>query len=165
MQHVLQSGLASGMSAVSGAHIHKKPNTAPKDFDGLAAVMPEDWIPQGTTRVTYKGKNDDVRAPLLCIGAWPWDDKVTFHCKDEEFDASNEGWKHCLSHGVNFIDTAQVYGSGESEKICGKLFGKMKRHDFVIQTKYFVVPQLSEVLHPTSSPVKKARMEFEKYGP
>ncbi|KAJ4350493.1 uncharacterized protein N0V89_009114 [Didymosphaeria variabile] len=152
------------MSAVSGGHVQKKPNPVPKDFDGLATVVPEDWIPSADRRITYKGKHGDVQAPLISIGAWSWGDTSTFHWKDEEYDAVNEGWKHCLSHGVNFIDTAQVYGSGKSEEICGKLVSKLKREDFVMQTKFFVVPQTSDLLHPISSPVKKLEWSLKNMG-
>lgn len=71
MQHVLQNGLTSGMSAVSGMHKHKKPNPVSKDFDGLATVVPDDWIPDAEKGVIYKGKNGDVHAPLISIEAWP----------------------------------------------------------------------------------------------
>lgn len=70
MQHVLQTRLSAGMSAVSGGHVHKKPNSVPQDFDGLTSVIPKDWKPTGSTRITYKGKNGDVQASALCIGAW-----------------------------------------------------------------------------------------------
>lgn len=78
MQHVLQTGLLSGMSATAGIH-QKKPNPVSKEFDGLAAVMPENWQPTSDTRITYKEKNGDVQAPVMSIGAWPWGDTATFH--------------------------------------------------------------------------------------
>ncbi|KAF1960910.1 Aldo/keto reductase [Byssothecium circinans] len=131
VQNTLQNGLSAGISAVSGAHVHRKPNSVPKDFDGLATVMPQDWMLTGKTRVTYKGKN---------------------------------GEKHCVSKCINFIDTAQVYGSGESEKICGKLVQKMNREDFVIQDKFYVVLQVTDVLHPASSPVKQLERSLKKMG-
>ena len=152
------------MSAVSGLHTHRKPNPVSKDFDGLATVVPKDWIPDGKRRVVYKGKNGDVHAPLLCIGAWPWGDKSTFHWSDEELPAMKEGWEHCLSKDVNFIDTAQVYGSGKSEQICGQLFANMKREDFIIQTKFYIMPQTSDILHPTSSPAKKLEWSLKNMG-
>lgn len=164
MQHALQTGLATGMSAVSGVHAYRKPNPVSKDFDGLATVVPKDWIPDRSRRVTYKGKNGDVQAPLLCIGAWPWGDKATFHWSDEEFPAVQQSWEHCLSQGVNFIDTAQAYGTGKSEQICGQLFANMSRDDFVIQTKYYVMPQTTDILHPTSSPAKKLEWSLKNMG-
>lgn len=166
MQHVLQTGLSAGMSAVSGLHrgSHTKPNPVDPSFDGLAAVMPQEWIPTSDTKVIYKGKNVDVLAPPLCIGAWSWGDKATWHWKPEEEPAVQAAWKHCVSKGVNFIDTAQVYGTGESEAICGRLFQGMNRSDFIIQTKYYVVPQLKDILHPSDAPLLKLQTSLKNFG-
>ena len=166
MQHVLQAGLSSGMSAVTGIHSgkHTKPNPVDPSFDGLAAVMPVDWIPTADKKVTYKGKNGDVHAPQLCIGAWPWGDTSTWHWKPEEEPHVAAAWKHCVSKGVNFIDTAQVYGTGMSETICGRLVKDMPRDSFVMQDKYFVVPQAKDVLHPTMAPLKKLETSLKNFG-
>ncbi|KAF2742272.1 Aldo/keto reductase [Sporormia fimetaria CBS 119925] len=168
MQHVLQAGLASGMSAVSGIHSgsgqHNKPKPVDPSFDGLAAVMPSDWKPTGQNRITYKGKNGDVHASPLCIGAWSWGDTSTWNWKSEEEPAAEAAWRYCLSQGVNFIDTAQVYGTGMSETICGRFFKGLKREDFVIQTKFYVVPQMKDILHPTDAPVKKLETSLKNMG-
>ncbi|KAF2279849.1 Aldo/keto reductase [Westerdykella ornata] len=154
------------MSAVSGIHSgkHSKPTLVPENFNGLASVMPEDWIPTGATRVTYKGKNGDVHAPTLCIGAWSWGDKATWHWNPEDEPAAEEAWRYCVSKGVNFIDTAQAYGTGESEAICGRFFKNMDRDSFVVQTKYYVVPQRKDVLHPTHAPLKKLETSLKNLG-
>lgn len=168
MQHVLQKGLQSGMSALSGIHHSKtsKPKPVDPSFDGLAAVIPEDYTPTGSTRITYRGKNGNVSASRLCIGAWSWGDKATFHWDPSEIDAVRAGWKICVASGVNFIDTAQVYGSGESERITGDLFRSagMKREDFVVQTKYYVVPEIKELLHPKNAPVLKLESSLKNLG-
>jgi aryl-alcohol dehydrogenase-like predicted oxidoreductase len=154
------------MSAVSGLHKgkHTKPNPVPSTVDGLAEVMPEDWIPTGDTRVTYKGKNGDVQASTICIGAWSWGDTSTWNWKPEEEPAAQAAWRYCVSKGINFIDTAQVYGTGESEAICGRFFKGMPRSDFVIQTKFYVVPQMKDVLHPTEAPLKKLETSLKNLG-
>ena len=41
-----------------------------------------------------------------------------------------------LEAGVNFFDTANVYGFGESEEMLGKALGK-RRKDAVVATKFF----------------------------
>jgi aryl-alcohol dehydrogenase-like predicted oxidoreductase len=163
MQHVLQKGLSAGMSAVSGIH-HKKPNAVAADHDGLAIVLPETWTPTAETLVTYKGKNGDVTAPLISIGAWSWGDSATWHWTPEEEPAVAQAWQMLVKNGLNFIDTAQAYGSGESERICGRLVKGMKRDSFVIQTKYYVVPQTTDVLHPKDAPVIKLKDTLERMG-
>ena len=40
----------------------------------------------------------------------------------------------CLDHGINYIDTAPVYGTGESERLLGEAL-KGRRHDFILQSK------------------------------
>lgn len=126
--------------------------------------MPEDFVPTGGKTVTYKGKNGDVQASRISVGAWPWGDTATFHWKSEEEPAVQDAWQVCLNNGVNFIDTAQVYGTGESERICGRLFKGMRREDFVIQTKYYVVPQTTDLLHPSTAPIRKLEDSLKNFG-
>ncbi|CAI6342507.1 unnamed protein product [Periconia digitata] len=164
MQKKLQSGLQSGMSAVSGIHKNRKPNYVAEDFDGLAAVTPQDWTPTSSEQITYRGKNGSVQVPNLCIGAWSWGDTATWHWDDSEFPALEMAWKQLLENGINFVDTAQVYGNGKSEEICGKLFSGLQRDTYIIQTKYYAVPQLTDVLHPASSPVRKLENSLGSLG-
>ena len=42
-----------------------------------------------------------------------------------------------LDAGINFVDTADVYGHGESEEIVGKALGGGRRDDVVLATKVF----------------------------
>ena len=41
-----------------------------------------------------------------------------------------------LDAGINFIDTADVYGQGESEEIVGKALGGGRRDDVILATKF-----------------------------
>src|ERR687897_410092 len=41
-----------------------------------------------------------------------------------------------LEAGINFIDTADVYGAGESEQIVGKALAGSRREDVVLATKF-----------------------------
>ena len=138
MQHVLQTGLAAGLSAVSGFHSNK-PNAVPKDHDHTQDLTPSSDIPRPFPegRVTYRGKNHNVDAPRVCIGSWSWGDTATWHWDDAELPAVKEAWKLLRKGGLNMIDNAQVYGSGESERICAQLFEGLKREEFIIQTKWW----------------------------
>jgi len=52
--------------------------------------------------------------------------------------------EHALDQGINFIDTANAYGAGESEKIVGKALKKnSRREQTVLATKVFF-PQQQE---------------------
>lgn len=50
-----------------------------------------------------------------------------------------ESVKRCLEHGINFIDTAEMYGFGEAEAVLGKSLKDLgvKREELVISTKLF----------------------------
>ena len=41
-----------------------------------------------------------------------------------------------LDAGINFIDTADVYGQGESEEIVGKALAGGRRDDVILRTKF-----------------------------
>ena len=47
--------------------------------------------------------------------------------------------KKCLDYGVNFFDTAEVYGGGLAETQMGIAFKELgvKREDIVVSTKIF----------------------------
>ena len=84
----------------------------------------------------YRGLGrSDIRVSELCFGA------ITF--------VGDAGWRHvgdmgqkeadacvglALDAGVNFFDTADIYSSGESEKILGKALGS-RRREVILATK------------------------------
>lgn len=69
-----------------------------------------------------------MRVSELCLGA------MTFGRETEEA-VSYQILDRFVDAGGNFIDTADVYSLGLSEKILGKWLKKRKREDFVIATK------------------------------
>ena len=146
-QTVLQTGLAAGLSATEGFH-SSKPNPMPKDHDNKSALTPSDFVPEKGRKVTYRGKKHSVTTSWISIGAWSWGDQSTFQWKPEELDGLKEAWQVLLKNGIDHIDTAQVYGTGESERISGELVKDMKREDFVMQTKYWVLPtDMTNIIH------------------
>jgi len=143
------------MSTTEGIH-SSKPKPVGTDFDGSKSVLPSDWIPQGDTRITFKGANgNDVHGSPMNIGAWSWGDTATWHWKTAERSGLEEAWDILVNNGITFIDTAQAYGNGESERITGDLARKLPRDKVVVQTKYYVVPDKDNIFHPTTAPIKK----------
>jgi aryl-alcohol dehydrogenase-like predicted oxidoreductase len=71
--------------------------------------------------------NSQLQVSALCLGTMMFGDQTD---SDEAaaivFDA--------YAHGVNYIDTADVYGNGASESMVGELL-KGRRHDWVLATK------------------------------
>jgi len=73
-----------------------------------------------------------VQVSPLCLGTMmfgPWGN-------DDETD-SIRVIHRALDAGINFVDTADVYSAGESERIVGKAL-KGRRDDVVLATKFFM---------------------------
>nr|WP_290221898.1 aldo/keto reductase [Trichocoleus desertorum] len=78
--------------------------------------------------------------PALGIGTWAWGDKLFWnygsHYGSTEVESA---FQSTLEAGVNFFDTAEVYGFGESEKLLGQ-FMKQTQQPVQIATKYGPAP-------------------------
>ncbi|MDO4622943.1 MAG: aldo/keto reductase [Eubacteriales bacterium] len=68
-----------------------------------------------------------LQVSRLCLGTMTFGDQA-------DFEESEKILHACLDAGVNFIDTADIYCKGESEKILGKLLPG-HREELVIATK------------------------------
>jgi aryl-alcohol dehydrogenase-like predicted oxidoreductase len=73
-----------------------------------------------------------VSVSPLCLGTMMFGDWGT-----RDHDESIRIIHRALDAGVNFVDTADVYSSGESEVIVGKAL-KGRRDDVVLATKFFM---------------------------
>ncbi|KAK3485687.1 NADP-dependent oxidoreductase domain-containing protein [Neurospora crassa] len=111
------------MSATSGIH-SSKPNRAPREFDGKN-IMPASDCPTAKDRVVFPAKNG----------------------KEEEFPAIEAAWRELYDAGINFIDTAQAYGSGESERLVGKLRWTPRNY-----------------VHASDAPYKTLKSSLERLG-
>ncbi len=68
-----------------------------------------------------------LQVSTLCLGTMMFGDQT-------DAKVAREIVSHAREHGVNFIDTADVYSRGESEKMVGALL-KGQRHDWILATK------------------------------
>jgi len=85
------------------------------------------------------GKNGPAVTPLG-IGTWAWGDKLFWsYGKDYGVDQVREAFTATLEAGINFFDTAEIYGPGESERLLGT-FMKETECPVEIATKYFPLP-------------------------
>jgi aryl-alcohol dehydrogenase-like predicted oxidoreductase len=66
-----------------------------------------------------------------------------------------------VEHGGNFIDTADVYQFGQSEKLVGE-FVRSDRHDFVLSTKYTIGASPQPRLSGTGNARKNMRTSVEE---
>lgn len=91
----------------------------------------------------------DARVPLgssglevssLGIGTWAWGDRL-FWGFGRGYDTSNvrAAFRASLEAGVNFFDTAEIYGWGRSERLLGR-FVHQEDQSVVVATKFFPFP-------------------------
>ena len=54
----------------------------------------------------------------------------------------NDSVKKCLEYGINYFDTAELYGFGDAEILLGNSLKELnvKREEIVISTKLFYLP-------------------------
>lgn len=79
-------------------------------------------------------KNSDIKVSRICMGGCPMGGYGWGNTQESELiDAVNAA----LDSGVNFFDTADTYGLGQSEKTLGKAIGT-KRKEVVIASKFGV---------------------------
>ena len=83
-----------------------------------------------TQRTTMEYQNlgkSQLRVSRLCLGTMMFADQT-------DLAEARRITAHAHEHGVNFIDTADVYTDGKSEAMVGELV-KERRHDWVLATK------------------------------
>jgi aryl-alcohol dehydrogenase-like predicted oxidoreductase len=76
----------------------------------------------------------------LGIGVWAWGDRLFWsYGKDYGENDIQQVYQHAVSAGINFFDTAEIYGFGQSEKLLGKLVPGTD-DSLHIATKFFPFP-------------------------
>jgi aryl-alcohol dehydrogenase-like predicted oxidoreductase len=79
-------------------------------------------------RLSYRTLgNSQLKVSPLCVGAMMFGDQT-------DASVAREIVAHARDHGVNFIDTADVYSNGKSESMVGAVI-KSQRDDWVLATK------------------------------
>ncbi len=74
------------------------------------------------------------------LGAWAWGDRMVWNYGNGYNDADIEqGFRVSLENGVSFIDSAEVYGNGRSERLLGQ-FIKNTKMPVLVATKFFPMP-------------------------
>jgi voltage-dependent potassium channel beta subunit len=72
-----------------------------------------------------------VNVSAVGLGSW-----LTYGGSVEE-DAAKACIVRAFEHGVNFFDTANVYGRGRSEEVVGRAIAQFDRDDIVLATKVY----------------------------
>ena len=84
--------------------------------------------------------SNGLTLPALGIGTWAWGDSIFWsYGKDYNTDSLHDAFKAAIAAGVNFFDTAEIYGFGESERLIGT-FMQTTDQPVQVATKYFPLP-------------------------
>ncbi len=77
----------------------------------------------------------------LGIGTWAWGDRFVWGYGGGRYgdDDLRAAFEAALEGGINFFDTAEVYGLGKSERLLGQ-FIREHRASVVVATKFFPFP-------------------------
>jgi aryl-alcohol dehydrogenase-like predicted oxidoreductase len=82
----------------------------------------------------------DLKVSTVGLGTWAWGDRMFWGFGNEySFEEITDAFDAYLSSGGNFIDTAEIYGQGKSERFIGELI-KSKKPDIVLASKFMPFP-------------------------
>ena len=88
----------------------------------------------------------DVTMPVMGLGTWAWGDRSTWGMDGYDpsygFDTIRGAYARAIAAGVTLLDTAEMYGNGESERIIGRLLREdtANRDRVVVATKFMPFP-------------------------
>ncbi len=90
--------------------------------------------PANKMEYRYLG-NSGLRVSVLSFGNWLNSNKP------EDYEITRDAMKMCFAAGINFFDTAEIYGFGQAEEIMGRAFKELafKREELVVSTKIFKI--------------------------
>jgi aryl-alcohol dehydrogenase-like predicted oxidoreductase len=80
--------------------------------------------------------SSDIEVSEISLGSW-----LTYGAGVER-DATEACTRAAFEAGINFFDTANVYGGGAAESAWGEILSDYKREDYILATKVFF--QMSE---------------------
>jgi len=84
--------------------------------------------------------NSDIETTPIGVGTMPWSNSSMWGYGSKlGLEAARKAFQASLEAGVDFFDTAEIYGFGQSERVLGKLVRAAGRRIFVA-TKYAPMP-------------------------
>jgi len=87
-----------------------------------------------------------IPLPAMGLGTWAWGDRSTWGMNGYDdtygFDTIRAAYERSIASGVTLLDTAEMYGNGESERIIGRLLREDAAHRdrVVVATKFMPFP-------------------------
>jgi aryl-alcohol dehydrogenase-like predicted oxidoreductase len=84
--------------------------------------------------------NTDIQIPPMGIGTWAWGGRSYWGFGQDYDEKDVRGaFEECLALGINFFDSAEIYGNGKSELLLGKFIGSTNQ-PVVVATKFMPFP-------------------------
>ena len=116
-----------------------------------------------TTLPTRPLGQSGLQITTIGFGAWAaggggW----AFGWGPQDDDASVAAMRHAVEHGVNWIDTAAVYGLGHSEEMVGRLLRELPRDEHpLVFTKGGLVWDAADRMRPPARDLRPASVRQE----
>lgn len=89
---------------------------------------------------TISNETRFLHAVEFGLGAWQWGDRLIWQFGQKYGDEDcRAAFEVSLEAGIRFVDTAEVYGNGRSERMLGQ-FLKETEQPVLVATKYFPFP-------------------------
>lgn len=89
---------------------------------------------------TISNETRFLHAVEFGLGAWQWGDRLIWQFGQTHNDEDcRAAFMASLEAGIRFVDTAEVYGSGRSERLLGKFLEETEQ-PVLVATKYFPFP-------------------------
>jgi len=89
---------------------------------------------------TISSETRFLHAVEFGLGAWQWGDRLIWQFGQNYGDEDcRAAFEVALEAGIRFVDTAEVYGNGRSERMLGQ-FLKETEQPVLVATKYFPYP-------------------------
>jgi len=108
----------------------------------------------------------DLKVSALGIGAWSWGDRSGYWGYGNGYDKADtqKAYEATIASGVNFIDTAEVYGFGMSEEFLGE-YMRLTTTSPIVATKFAPLPwrfKADDVVSACKDSLR--RLQLEKMG-
>jgi aryl-alcohol dehydrogenase-like predicted oxidoreductase len=98
------------------------------------------YISEETLSKVVSNETRFLQAVELGLGAMQWGDRFIWqYGQGYNDDDVHQAFLSSIAEGIRFIDTAEVYGSGRSERLAGR-FLKETDQPILIATKFFPLP-------------------------
>lgn len=103
----------------------------------------------GRSEVAFSGfplPGTEWKLPPMGLGTWAWGDSSTWgmgtYDRSYNFETIRAAYAQSVAAGITLLDTAEMYGNGESERIIGRLLeeDKANRDRVIVATKFIPFP-------------------------